>query len=344
MKNTFDCFNPSEFLLILKHLKLGRVHLRKILAEQEFQELINLVPVQQTDVKVPVKKTEFLMPFNGMLTGILGGWLGLSGYLEINTDSFSLLFIILTVAILFGIIVGRQNIKLAKSSAKGSYEDRKIEELRKHIIKKLEINRKKEIEEKTIELRRLIGNEVNLDNILKQKKEREIPTSVAKLIRSNDLSIPRPSWIQANCKSLVISFGPTLLGGFGSVFFYLPTVPRLAKGLGHKHIFETLTTPQAKSIQLMIVLCITAYLCINTIFTNRQAFKRDKELQEQDKEIAKMENELDLLDDHLLKVKEALQNNIQTGLVEFGAPKEINFSQELCSLVPINGPHGSPSA
>ena len=256
MNDSFALFNPSELLLILKHLKLGRVHLKKNLSEEEFQELIDLVPINETAFSAPVKNTEFLMPLNTLLTGVLGAGLGLSSYLEISTNSLPLLFTILAIAIVVGITLGTINVRHVKNSIQEGYENRKIEELQKCIQEKIQTNRKKEIDEKMNELSKIVGSRLNLDSILNPKDERVCIPSLKKLVLSRDLSIPKPSWIRANLKSILISFVPTLIGGFGSLFYYLPNVPKIAKGLGQHQVFEFLTKPEAKFVQLVGRKCV----------------------------------------------------------------------------------------
>ena len=310
MNNAFYALDPSELLLILKHLKLGNVHLKKILTENEFQELIQLAPVDTTIFSNSVKSTEFLLPFNGVLTGILGGWLGLSSYLELNTNSYLIFGAILMVALSIGFVLGKTNVNLVRSSIQNGYENRKLEELQRIVIEKLQILRKIEIQEKLKEIEKNTGHHESLDSILKKRGEKDTIPSFRKLIHSRHFSITKPSWFRANLGSLIISFVPTVLGAFGSVFFYLPTVPNIAKKFGHNHVFETLTTHEAKAIQLFVVLCVTVYLCIHSIVLNRRAFKRDKELQQISQEIAQKENNLSLLDDQLLKVKEVMKKEL----------------------------------
>ena len=308
MNRAFDVLDPSALLLILKHLKLGNVHLKKILSADEFDELIKFAPVDKTIFSTSVKSTEFLLPFNGVLTGILGGWLGLSSYLEVNTNSYLLFSAILLIALSLGFALGWINIKLVKSSIQSGYENRKLEELQILIIEKIQTLRKKEIDEKVKEVEGTTGRKLDLEQISKQRAKKETLPSIKKLIYSHNFSIPQPSWVRNNLGTLIISFVPTVLGAFGSVFFYLPTVPNIAKKLGQNHIFESLTSHEAKAIQLLVVLCVTIYLCIHSIMMNRRAFKRDKELQQISKQIAQKENNLSLLDDQLLKVKEVSLN------------------------------------
>ncbi len=310
MNKAFDVLDPSQLLLILKHLKLGNVHLKKILTEKEFQELIKLAPVDKTEFSNSVKSTEFLLPFNGAITGVLGGWLGLSSYLEVNSNSYLVLGGILAVALSIGLFLGRTNVKLVRSSIQNGYENRKLEELQRIVIEKLQVLRKIEIDEKLKEIEANSGHPTSLDSILKKGIEKDTIPSFHKLIHSRHFTIPKPSWIRANLGTLIISFVPTVLGAFGSVFFYLPTVPNIAKKFGHNHVFETLTTHEAKAIQLFAVLCVTVYLCIHAVVLNRRAFKRDKELQMISQQIAQKENNLSLLDDQLLKVKEVMKEEL----------------------------------
>ncbi len=115
------------------------------------------------------------------------------------------------------------------------------------------------------------------------------------------------SWLRANYRELLLELIPTLFGGLSSLFVYLngdSVIPE--EGIKQAGFFDFLLLPEMKLVQLLSSLAITFYFAFTFIHLNRKAFKRDQELAKEQTFITREEDEMTLLDDQLLKVKEAL--------------------------------------
>jgi len=119
------------------------------------------------------------------------------------------------------------------------------------------------------------------------------------------------SWVRSQWRELLISFVPTVLGGFSSLFVYLSGGPRFLEVLFGKRVFDVLSEPKFKIIEFCISLLMTGFLAFSFINVSRKSIKRHQEFERQKNIIVQKEGELTVLDAQLLKLKEARGEMIQ---------------------------------
>lgn len=112
------------------------------------------------------------------------------------------------------------------------------------------------------------------------------------------------AWIRKNFNRLLVEFIPTMLGGAASLFVYLGGAPAIAKEMGKQSIFDFLTQPEMKIVQLLLSLGITLYFAFSFLCLNIRGFKRDKEFSKAQIKLTKEENATTELDGQILKINE----------------------------------------
>ncbi|HEY4255047.1 MAG TPA: hypothetical protein VGM34_01705 [Chlamydiales bacterium] len=131
--------------------------------------------------------------------------------------------------------------------------------------------------------------------------------SLKKLIQAAlPLFKKKRSWIQANWKSLLVSVLPTLFGMFSSIFVYLNDMPKITHEVGWEEMRYLLMDPKIKAIELTLAILTTLYFAFSFVNSNRKRFHRDQELAGAQEAIIKKQGSLSMLNDKLLKIKEAL--------------------------------------
>jgi len=124
----------------LEHLRLGEKHLKKRLTPEQFSELLNLTDLDSTQSKTVTadsleKKGNITKAVDGLLTTIIGSWLGYIGFVESRLDSREAFIAILCLATAIGIYVGYYNYRLIKSREQESKISQKLHNLQHTILK-----------------------------------------------------------------------------------------------------------------------------------------------------------------------------------------------------------------
>ncbi len=169
LNQTLEQLTPIELLLLQKHVKKGKEHLKKWLSNQEVSELFQLGKIDSESKKaVDADKTEFLgsitAVLNTVLTATLGAWMGVSAFTGFHTNSASFFYGILSSCIALGAFVGYENYKMTKNTAKEAVEKERIKTVELNILTELNHKRSVEIREKIRELDQML-TEMNIKGI-----------------------------------------------------------------------------------------------------------------------------------------------------------------------------------
>lgn len=153
LQEEIEKLTPIELIVLQKHVKLGKEHLEESLKEQEVGRLYELGELYKTtEKKVGNDLPEFVgsltLALNTVFTTVLGGWMGLSGFLEYGQNAFPLLVPILFVCAFLGSLVGFLNYRSTKKNGERTIEKLKFKTIELNILKKLNNHREKEIREK----------------------------------------------------------------------------------------------------------------------------------------------------------------------------------------------------
>ncbi|MFI5334312.1 MAG: hypothetical protein ACHQT8_03995 [Chlamydiales bacterium] len=367
-KSQLHKLTPTELLFLQKHIKLGKDHLETCLTKEELDSLFNLATIPHR-AKEQLKTTgaevlgQSSLVVNSILTATLGGWMGLSGFLQLDMSSKPVFYSVASSAWLLGGFIGFQSGRVRRNQSAAALDKRKLQDLEVAIIQEINRQRKEEIDLKTTELllmlehltipvkRREIENSHDLQALalkwadaLEQRVEEHPRSDFAKYFllelheAKNALSIKKAveteksedaekfskiadklsrasmqpqiklkSWLKANWSRLVVELTPTMLGGFSSLFVYMGGLPNVARAMGNEPLVNFLSDPKVKVLQLIFAVCTTIYFGSSFLYLSRKAFKRDQEISKMQIYITREENMMTVLDDKLLRIKEALR-------------------------------------
>lgn len=328
-KHLENCLSPQEIDAIFEFVNLPAKTKRELSAS--FPELAGQVS----------------LVFNTILTATLGFWMGLRRLLKLDMGSKATLMSVLALSLIVGGFIGFQSILFRRKIARDILDKRKLKELELEIVKRINEDREKEVKKKIGELVSLLKrlkievNRKDLENPLLEfpklclqwlpqvQKNDLIRRQLKEKIRSkaryakgaeefkiisqklsecsihSEISVS--SWIRANLTRLVIELIPALFGGAASLFVYIGGARTRTEEMGDLTWISFLDDPKVKTIQLIIMGIIVIYFAFSVFYMNCKAFKRDKEIERVEAKLIEEEKRLDLLNDHLLKIKEGLR-------------------------------------
>lgn len=132
---------PSHKLtILLEHLRLGEKHLKQHLNPRQFAELLNLTeldPIQTDAIKTDEieKKGNITKAVDGLLTTLIGSWLGYIGFIKSRLESREGFIAIICLATAIGLYVGYYNYRLIKSREQEAKISQKLHNLQHNILK-----------------------------------------------------------------------------------------------------------------------------------------------------------------------------------------------------------------
>lgn len=196
------------------------------------------------------------------------------------------------------------SLSLEESSTEQMLEDPKIGlKWADLLIKNLQAENKSNNKEKIDEIER-IKNQFEWMEVDQSRKSKEMEKILDSLgDASIQPSLPASSWIETNFRSLLVTLIPTLFGGFSSLFVYLGGAPNIAKEMGKHDLFNFLTKPEVKIVQLILAIITTLYFGYSFLHMSRKNFQRDQALAKGRTVVIRKENALTILDDRLLIIK-----------------------------------------
>jgi hypothetical protein len=167
-----------ELNTMLKHIRLGQEHLRKYLKAKQFNELLSLACLDEKQKQhIASDKQEktgnIAVILNAVITGTLGAWLGMSGYLGFKLGSIPILISILLFCTLLSGWIGYVSYKVTSKKAKDMRVIKKLRLIELRVIKIINTRRHKDIE---IVANKIIDKLGQIDESLKadQGKQAEI--------------------------------------------------------------------------------------------------------------------------------------------------------------------------
>jgi hypothetical protein len=148
-------FNIVQLNALLKHVRLGLMHLKKILNPQELENLFErseITPKQHKNMKADAqeKAGNISILSNTLITSILGIWLGLSGFIGLGLKSVIILTLIVIITMITCGWVGYASFKLTAKKATDSLQQKKLHLLEIEILKELTTKHTEELNQ-TIE-------------------------------------------------------------------------------------------------------------------------------------------------------------------------------------------------
>jgi hypothetical protein len=153
-----DFLTPAELIILEQHLKLGTVHLKQHLSEDELERLLRFLPLKQVQMaKIGQSDTEIsgnlVLVLNTVFTATFGAWMGYSGFWGLSLASFWAFGSIIAIAAIIGALIGYQNVKFTKQQAREAIKNQTFHGLQLEILKKIGQKRREEID--------TIGRELN---------------------------------------------------------------------------------------------------------------------------------------------------------------------------------------
>jgi hypothetical protein len=322
---------PIELLLLQKHIKLGKEHLSQTLSSKEIAELFDLTAFdKQTEQTISTDALEISgkmsLAINTIFTSTLGLWMGLSGFLRYSLDSIGIFVLILLFATFVGGSIGFLNYQITKKEACKSIENKKKKTIEILILKNLNQQRKKQINDKVQEIESILKNlkikdrldladpqfndhqiclkwlnQIDIQEIQEKKEigaafksqleavkkglqehlardQKNRESGLAKMIQKLKKSSIHPSivtwgsWIRKNIRQIIVSLAPIGLSSFSSAFVYFDGAPRIAKEMGETELYQFLTQPFIRYLEIGVALCISIYFVIAFFQVNLKAF------------------------------------------------------------------------
>jgi len=163
MRNGLEHLTPTDLLLLQKHVKLGKNHLKDRLTEQEISQIYKLRKIdKQTERQIAADTPELMgsasLMINTIFTTILGAWMGISGFLEYRLDSFPIFLFLLLSCILIGGSFGYSNYQSIKRATDEALEQRKTKAIETQILHVLNQKREQELKESFKEIEEILKN------------------------------------------------------------------------------------------------------------------------------------------------------------------------------------------
>lgn len=153
IKHQLEDLTPAELILLQQHIKLGEKHLKQLLNAQELQTLFLLGEhVKEGSKKLPRDPREVTgnvtLILNTIFTAIFGAWMGFSGFWNLGLKSKFAFFSISILALLVGVTVGYQTVKMVRAHARADIHTQQLHQLQTLLLEK--IRQKREEEEKEL--------------------------------------------------------------------------------------------------------------------------------------------------------------------------------------------------
>lgn len=150
----------AELIQVQRHLKFGTQNVLKFLSPNQLQELYSLSRLDpEIKSQLQYEKVEIIGPaslaINTILTGLIGGWMGVSAFIGIKLNSPLLFTLVMFASLTLGTLVGYFNYIFKKQSLKNAVDKRKLQNIEISIVNKKIQSKEAEIEEKTAELRKI---------------------------------------------------------------------------------------------------------------------------------------------------------------------------------------------
>lgn len=154
-------FAPLELLLLYKHVKLGKKHLRHWLSEEEIAEILALTREdQETEREIKADTSEVIggvsLVLNTIFTATFGAWMGISGFLKLSLNKPFLFFSLLLFCSLVGGYIGFFQYQFTKKAAQNAVDQKQMKEIELSILKTLKFHRSSEMEHKRHDLNDLL--------------------------------------------------------------------------------------------------------------------------------------------------------------------------------------------
>ena len=139
-----------ELNVLLQHLRLGVVHLKKHLNQNQLNDLLSLgelKEIQQKNIKSDAaeKTGNAALLINTVITSVFGAWMGFAGFMQMKLGSMFVLYLMVALATLISGLVGFYSFKLIKSQTKNSIVKQKINNVQLRILKTLNLKRQNDI-------------------------------------------------------------------------------------------------------------------------------------------------------------------------------------------------------
>jgi len=137
-----ESLSQQELESMLKHIRLGKEHLRAMLGPEGFHDLLQLSSLseaQKTSFNAdPQEKSgNVALVLNPIITGLLGSWLGFASYMELGLQSGLSLFLIVFVVTLISGWVGYISFKLTGKKSRDMFYSKKLGLIELFIQKKI---------------------------------------------------------------------------------------------------------------------------------------------------------------------------------------------------------------
>lgn len=149
---------PSELLCLQGHIKLGKDHLIAVSGKHQFQDLLRLSrPSHKSIDQIKVDEREIwgnLIPvLNTIITGCLGGWMGLATVMDLGLNSPWILGLILCLTTLVGVAIGYHSLRFTKQESTEAIQTLQMLQLEMEILEEVHKDRIRKLDEIRQDLR-----------------------------------------------------------------------------------------------------------------------------------------------------------------------------------------------
>jgi hypothetical protein len=194
----------------------------------------------------------------------------------------------------------------------------------------------KQISQMTYTVRKILAKHVKFlehlasTNQKQQKSTQYLQTlPYLKILTNPSFGIPKyrtfvpSSWISGNVGKLLLGLMPTIWGGFASMFVFVGGIPNITRELGFTSTADFLSQPEARVIEILMALGVTAYFAFSFLYSSRKIWQREKLLEKTEKEIANEETLL-LTNTHLLTMLFKIKSHVQKFVSVFNILKKMD--------------------
>jgi len=129
-----------ELNILLGHLRLGEGHLKKQLSRAQFKHLLELGQLNiEQQINVSSNRAEksgnIALVLNTVITSVFGAWMGFSGFMGLQLNSYLMLSGITIIALFTSVLVGYFSFKLTLKNAQAAIYRQKIHNIQLTILK-----------------------------------------------------------------------------------------------------------------------------------------------------------------------------------------------------------------
>ncbi len=314
-----DGLSLLELNSMLKNLRLGDEHLKKLLGDEKYQALHkSMAEDELKDGWFQPTKLEHIggisQVLNTIISSTFGSWLALAGAMGFGSLSLTALVFAVAIAFTLSLLGAISSYKVLQMAI--------IEKLKKYRVFALEYRLLCEINKKLCDNILELAKELkdipsrcqysfdydpsSVGSVSSWSKEMELSLErdhiqlknqpdfmsllkKSKSIKKNSTSEIGSEWIKDEYLNIGKDLLSVTIGGFASTFVYSTGIPDIAKQLDYYQLHQQLTTPTARVCELLLAILLTAFFIFTHLYSSRKNYYRDKNSEKTEDSVTKEE-------------------------------------------------------